>query len=466
MRAPPLLFALALLVCAPALAQGEAPAPPPPAADDALADPSEPSAPADDAPLPADDAPAGTSSARERALEERVKALEERLNALEGVTPTLPQEPPPPQPGEDEPKQGPASILQNLAERIELHGDVVGNYVWNTNDPRGPRKDRNLLRVSDPDHDTFGLVWTTLSLSRSLKDEAGWDWGFRAEFAAGRMVEETLSLDPEFNGGDEINVGEAYAELQLPTPLRVRIRLGRAYGWFGTESLHLGDSQLTTLSVLANFTPYTNTGLFVEVELLEGLSYMQYFGNGAEVVIDNNDAKTFGGRLSYEPTDTLSFALHWIWGAERNDNVHDQRWQLELDVVFEPLTGTELYAMLHLGQEQGASVNGGGVGKFGGGSLAIRQGFLREKEGADAWHKLVFMARGTVYRDQGGANTGLDQTVSEVSAGVEFAPLKFIWIRGEWRLDTSSRKDAFFGKRAVRNRRHQDTWTLAMGVKF
>ncbi|HBP21659.1 MAG TPA: hypothetical protein DEA08_28225, partial [Planctomycetes bacterium] len=69
---------------------------------------------------------------------------------------------------------------------------------------------------------------------------------------------------------------------------------GRAYGWFGTESLHLGDSQLTTLSVLANFTPYTNTGLFVEVELLEGLSYMQYFGNGAEVVIDNNDAKTFG----------------------------------------------------------------------------------------------------------------------------------------------------------------------------
>ena len=405
------------------------------------------------------------TEARLAETESRLAETEARLERLEAGAP----EPDAPE-SADVPSDDPEAeawwqrALRTAEEQIEVHGELVGSFVWNFNDPPG-RRGRNLLRVSDLDHDTFHVTWAKLGLSRSLSGENELDWGFALEVAAGRMVEGTLSLDPDFLGGEEINLANAYVELQVPTPHNpVSIRFGRAYGWFGVESLDLHASQTFSLSWLANFTPYTNTGLFVETELVDGVRYMQYVGNGAEVVDDNNEAKTVGGRLTIAPTDTLSIALHWIWGAEREDNVGDHRLQLELDVVWQPTKQTGLYLMLHYGQDEDGAVDRGGTAKFGGASLAVRQGVWRADE--DTFDHVTLLARWTIFRDQGGNNSGQTQTLNELLAGVEISPLEPFWIRVEGRLDLSSEGDAFLGKRGGMTRGHQGTFGVAAGVHF
>jgi len=403
------------------------------------------------------------AEARLAETEERLAETEARLERLEGGTPAEGEagaaaEPPPEEEGWW------AHAVRTASEHIELHGEVVGSFTWNLNDPPG-RRGRSALRVSDLDHDTFHVTWAKLGLSRALSGEDELDWGFALDVVAGRMVEGTLSLDPDFLGGEEINLGNAYVELQVPTPHNpVSIRVGRAYGWFGVESLDLHASQMFTLSWLANFTPYTNTGLFVETELVDGISYMQYVGNGSEVVDDNNDAKTLGGRLSVDPTDSLSIAFHWIWGAEQANNSADKRLQLEIDVVWRPTDQTGVYVMLHYGQEEDGAVDRGRTAKFGGASVALRQGVWRAAEGE--YDHVVLVTRWTIYRDQGGNNSGLTQTLNEVSVGVEVNPLEHLWLRFEYRLDTSSRGSAFLGKRGLPTRGHQGTLAAAVGVHF
>ncbi|MGE0712936.1 MAG: outer membrane beta-barrel protein [Planctomycetota bacterium] len=430
------------LACAPAArAQDPAPTPAPP-----------PTAPPDQ--------PA--ASGRERALEARLRAVEERLKQLEA-----PKEEEPARGDEDEAERGPLPSWVGAALRgVELHAIGVGSYTWNLADPRR-RQGANLTRVSDLDHDTFSPTFFKLGLSRPVSGENAWDAGVRLEVAAGTMVEETLSLDSRFLGGRPVNLANAYVELQVPScwghPLKVRA--GRAYGWFGLDSLDLWDSPLFSHSYYSNYTPFTNTGLFLETELGGGFSYMQYVGNGSEVVVDNNRSKSVGGRLAWTQSDDLSVALCWIWGNEREANEHDARWQTELDLSWSPLERTDLYLMLHYGQEEGQAL-GGGTAKFGGGSLALRQGLLAPSAEDADWSLLSLLARVSYLRDQGGVNTGLDQALTELTGGVEVKPLEFAWLRLEYRADLSTQPNAFLGHRARMSRRWQSTLTVALGFGF
>ena len=79
---------------------------------------------------------------------------------------------------------------------------------------------------------------------------------------------------------------------------------------------------------------------------------------------------------------------------------------------------------------------------------------------------MSLLGRLSVYRDQGGVNSGLDQTLGELAGGVEVKPTSFSWVRVECRHDLSSRGDAFLGRRGQATRRSMGTLALAIGVGF
>lgn len=445
-RLTPLAIATSVLVfTAAARAQDPAPAP------------EQPPAPAPQTPAPAP-APLGP--------EERIRALEERLAAVEKAQPEVPA------------LEGRVGALEAtlrnvvlaVADQVKVTGLVSGSYTWNLADPPG-RRGTNLLRVSDPDHDTFAVTYAKLGLYRDLSGGNEWDAGFRAELAAGRLVEQTLSLDPDFNGGDEVNLANAYVQLQAPTPLGrpLTITAGRFYGWFGVESLDVPTNPNFSLSVFSNFTPFTNTGVGVGLELVEGLKYTQYVVNGWDLVFDANDSKSYGGQLAFTLDDpATTIALNWLVGAEQASDEEDLRWLVELDLTTKLTETTDLRAALHYGQEEGAAQPGRaggavrGVAKYGGAMLIVRQELYEVREG---FRRFAIGARTSFWRDEGGSKSGLSQTLVDVTGTFEVRFTEHASLRVEWRHDQSNR--AFYlGGRGLPSQHHQDTAAVELNFRF
>jgi len=402
--------------------------------------------------------------------EERIRGLEERLAALEGARPDV---------APLETRVGTLeatlrNVVLAVADQVKVTGLVSGGFTWNLADPPG-RRGTNLLRVNDPDHDTFAVSYAKLGLYRDVSGENGWDAGFRVEVAAGRQVETTLSLDPDFGGGDEVNLANAYIQLQAPTPLGrpLTITGGRFYGWFGVESLDTPTNPNYSLSVFSNFTPFTNTGLGVGLELVENLKYTQYVVNGWDLVFDNNDAKSYGGQLAFTLDDpATTVALNWLVGAEQAGDEEDLRWLVELDLTTKLTETTELRAALHYGQEEGAAQPGRaggptpasirGIAKYGGAMLIVRQELYEVREG---FRRFAIGARTNFWRDQGGSKSGLSQTLVDVTGTFEVRFTEFASLRFEWRHDHSNQ--AFYlGGRGLPSQHHQDTASIELNFRF
>ena len=351
-----------------------------------------------------------------------------------------------------------------LGSSIRLYGHVQASYTYNLTDP-DQRKGANRLRLSDPDHNAFGVPYGKLGLVRSLSGRNEFDAGFRFEVGAGRMVEEVFQ-DPTL-GDRGITVPQAYVDLQLPTPYKaLQLRLGRQYSWFGVESLDLYKNPNFSLSPLTLAVPKTVTGVSLGMDLGAGFRYTQYVVQGWDRVEDNNDAKTFGGQLAWR-ADRLSLALNWVVGAERQnqsfshiDEEDDLRWAVELAARWAPVEGTELRAALLYGQETFPDE----TAKFGGVMVALQQGLLKVED-AD-YHRFTLGLRGSYLRDQGGARTGTDQALGELTATLAVNLLENASLRFEYRRDFSSADDAFLGHRGRPSRSGQDTFALALHYAF
>lgn len=351
-----------------------------------------------------------------------------------------------------------------LGGSILLYGHVQTSYTYNLADP-DQRKGANRLRLSDPDHNAFGVPYAKVGLARPLNGRNELDAGFKLELAAGRMIEEVFQ-DPVL-GDQGLTVPQAYVSLQLPTPFNpLQLRLGRQYSWFGVESLDLYKNPNFSLSPLALAVPRTVTGVSAGMDLGYGLRYTQFVVQGWDRVEDDNDAKSFGGQLAWKGDD-LALALNWIVGAERAASGFnhpggdaDLRWAVELSARYQATPSTELRASLLYGQEE----LGDDTAKFGGFSLLVSQG-LFEVEG-EGFHRLTASLRGSYLRDQGGSRTGVDQALGEVTTTLALNLTRSASLRFEYRHDFSSADDAFLGHRGRPSRSGQDTLALALHYAF
>lgn len=360
-----------------------------------------------------------------------------------------------------------ATPILDALRSVEVYGSVTGSYTWNLADP-GQRRRANRLRLSDADHNTFTIPFAKLGLARRLSGLNEFDAGFGFEIVAGSMVEEAFENDGLFDN-EALNVPQAYVDLQIPTALNaLRMRVGRSYLPFGVESVDPSANPHFSLSYSKQFMPRTVTGLSLGMDLGAGLSYTQWVVNGWDKVLDNNDAKTFAGQLAWELEGAdARFTLSWIAGAERDDNNSDKRWAVELGMQWKPLEDLDLQASLLYGQETIARSypsTGSETAKFGGLTLMGKKSFFLV-EGED-YHRLAFALRGSYFRDQGGSRTGLDQSLAEVTATMEFRPIRDAALRVEYRRDFSSRSDAFRGHGGSLNSDTQDTLSLSLSYAF
>ena len=396
-----------------------------------------------------------TSPSSQSELEDKVKDLQRQLEEVT-VTARRTRE-----------KLEETPILDALRS-VEVYGFVDAAYSFNLADPSG-RRGRNAFRLSDPDHNTFGIPYAKLGLARRVSGLNELDVGFRLEVGAGRMVEEAFNQSSDILGSGSIAIPQASVDLQLPTPYNpLLVRVGRTYSWFGIESLDLPSNPNYSLSHFAQFGPKTTTGLSLGMDLGAGLRYTQYIVNGWDRVLDNNSAKTLGGQLAWtldEPS--VNVALNWVYGAERDDNAHDQRWMVELATAWKPTDSLDLRAAFRYGQEE---ISGqyydepDETAHFGGFLLMAKQSFLKV-ENAD-YYRIALGVRGGVFRDERGSRSGTDQTLGEITGTLTFNLLEIAAFRVEYRHDFSSASDAFAGHRGLNRRSGQDTLSFDLSYSF
>jgi hypothetical protein len=140
--------------------------------------------------------------------------------------------------------------------------------------------------------------------------------------------------------------------------------------------------------------------------------------------------------------------------------VGDRRQLVELDVTWALPSWTEVRGAANIGQEENAAI-GGGIAKFGGLQLIVRQDLARFDDVT-----LYLAGRVTWWRDQGGSRCGTDQTLLEGTATVGLQVLRHGLLRLEVRRDQSSAPDVFPGPTGALTRSTMTTFAFDLSVTF
>lgn len=342
------------------------------------------------------------------------------------------------------------ALKDQLLGRTTVRGALSGGYSYTLSDPEQHRG-ANAHRLSDPDHNSFGLTHGVLGLERRVDPNSDVDVGYAFDLAVGRVVEE--AYDDGLLQSRGIAIGQAYVDLKTPVFGGMKFRAGKEYGWFGLDSVDLSRNFHQSLSYAALSAPRTLMGVSAEIELLDGVTYAQYLVNGSDLAIDTNDAKSLAGRLRLA-SDRASLTLSYMLGADRLDSEGELSWIAEAVATYQLSDVLSIGGLVRVGQEEA----NGSTHEFGLLEAQVRASLFGDR--------FVIGARVSVLHDEDGMITGRDQSLFEVTATAEFRPLDSVGVGLEYRHDQSSEDGAFGGSRGPATRSDQDTVSFFFRVRF
>jgi len=342
------------------------------------------------------------------------------------------------------------ALREQILGRSTVRGALSAGYSYNLADPEQHRGG-NALRLSDPDHNSFGLTHAVLGLERRVDPNSDVDVGYGLDLTVGRVVDE--AYDDGLLQSRGIAVGQAYVDLKTPLFGGMKFRAGKEYGWFGLDSVDLSRNFHQSLSYAALSAPRTLMGVSAEIELLDGVTYAQYLVNGSDLAIDDNDTKSLAGRLRLA-SDRASLTLSYMLGADRFDSEGELSWIAEAVATYQVTDTLSIGGLVRVGQEE---VNG-----------SVREfGLLEAQARVSLFDGLLHLgARASVLHDEDGMITGRDQSLFEVTTTAELRLAEQFGVGAEFRHDESSEDDAFGGSRGAATRSSQDTLSFFVRVRF
>jgi hypothetical protein len=200
-------------------------------------------------------------------------------------------------------------------------------------------------------YDRYQKQFMANGLERGLTkpvDTSKLDAGARAELLFGQDAAVTqsqgLSLGPD---GD---LTEAYVILNVPTGGTdhwIQFKLGKMWTIMGYEVIDdVLDPNLDVGNQFIYLENFTNTGLGVDFKFGPKVDAQLRLINGWDVVVDNNSALSFMGRLGLTPSPSVTIGLLGYVGAEQPDNDSNMRYGFEGLGTFKLGTKTTLVAHL------------------------------------------------------------------------------------------------------------------------
>ncbi|MGD0484555.1 MAG: porin [Gemmatimonadales bacterium] len=326
--------------------------------------------------------------------------------------------------------QAPPPAPEAGHQAIEFHGLVSTSYSYNLNLPTSRT---NQLRVFDVDDAEARLDLVELVVQRPATTP--WDAGFRVDFTAGavsRVVASRGLFRDSTGEGQDIDLHQAFVSVLVPLGSGLRVDAGKFVTGLGYEVIegYDGWNDNATHSFLFGYAiPFTHTGLRASYAVSRALSTMVMVANGWDDVRDNNRGKTVHLQLALAPTSRLLVYLNGIAGPEQDNDSHDYRDVLDVVTTWKPTDRLSVGFNGDWGEEAGAAPGG----------------LTAEWKGVAGYLRLAprgpfaLTLRAETFEDRDGARTGTSQTLSEFTATPEVRLGTSCVVRGDLRLDVSSR---------------------------
>lgn len=257
------------------------------------------------------------------------------------------------------------------------------------------------------------------------------------------------------------NVFEANAGYKLSPAKNVWFDIGIMPSHIGFESAIGKDNWALTRSLVAENTPYFNSGARLSYGSADGkLAISALALNGWQRItrVEGASLMSFGTQIYFKPSDKIALNYSTFFGTDKPDD--DRKWRYYHNVYgifqFTPVIG--LTAGFDFGQEQKVKNNSD---KF---NLLTPVGILRITPG-DKW---AFALRGEYYRDEDGiiiaTGTPNGFKTTGFSGNIDYMPVKNAVLRLE--LRNLSSKDAIFTDKDGNTTKTNTALTFSTAVTF
>ncbi len=231
-----------------------------------------------------------------------------------------------------------SAIMGGLFKGVTVGGFMDVNYMYNfrnhgEGDGSGGDLNRNandkINYVGENEDNSFLFQAFAMFMDKEATDEhpIGWQmhtyWGETAQRItfSGPANDAVAADDGPAGENDRFVVAAANITWRAPVfGKHVNITMGKIYTWIGYELVeNIGNPNYTHGTVYNNAIPFTHTGMSFDVsEFLPsdkwGLTL--YAVNGWDSYIDNNETKSGGFYLTYQPNDDFFISLATIYGGE------------------------------------------------------------------------------------------------------------------------------------------------------
>ncbi len=333
--------------------------------------------------------------------------------------------------------------LDDIKKMLGLSIYLQGGYTYNFKNPDSGEND---LRVFDHESNSFTFDLAELMFT---KDAPLGGVGYRLKLSAGETAKFIHSKGLG-EGDDPFDLTEAYVDYVAPLGRGLKLRFGKFVTMHGAEVIEAKDDMNYSRSFLFNFAiPFTHTGLMAGYAFSDQVSANVYVVNGWDNTSDNNKGKTLGLTLGYTPIDPVALTFNFMYGPEKDDNNHDNRFLFDWVGTFKPIKNTTVVVNTDYATEEHSAADGG----------------TAEWYGVAGYVKYDFSAlfsstiRAEYFDDKDGVRTGTAQKLKEITFTPEFRVAKAIIVRPEYRHDWSDQMSFDTG-----SRKSQDT--IALGVMY
>jgi len=341
-----------------------------------------------------------------------------------------------------------AISVEDIKNALGLSIYLQGGYTYNF---ENPSTGENGLRVFDHNSNSF-----VIDLGEVLfnKDAAVGGLGYRLKLSIGETAKWIHSRGLGDVGKDVFDLTEAYVDYSAALGNGLKLRFGKFVRPLGAEVIEARDNPNYSRSFLFNYAiPFTHTGFMASYPLSDKVSASLYLVNGWDNTDDNNKGKTGALSVGYTPIEQVSTTLNLMYGPEKDDNNHDNKFLLDWVGTVKPIKNLSFILNIDYGTDQHSAPDGGGEGKWYGWALIGKYDF-------NDWFSVAL--RGEYFNDPQGFRIGTAQRLNEVTLTPQFVVAKNL-LRPEYRHDWSD-KESFPGSIGSNQKKDQDT--IALGEMY
>lgn len=387
--------------------------------------------------------------ADEGELLEKIQKLEKRVAELEGK-------------GTQEVAVAKSSIPEKTLDflgQTEISGFVSASYLYDFSQ-HGATTIAG--RGFDGRNNSFTLNKIKLTLDKPVTCSGEkWDAGFRADVIFGQdagLIQSFNAGGPgTFNLGSNGDLEQAFVQVNVPVGNGLIVKVGKMVTLMGVEVIEeVANPNWSAGNQFLYVENFTQTGALLSYKWNDKVDTQLAVFNGWDQLPDNNQDKSFMGRIGFAPDDKTTIGVIGYGGPEQTGNNSNKRYGA--DVVINRKLSDKLnsFVQLDYGKEEGVDATGGDSEWYAAGlwliydftekcGVALRADYLSDKDGVRANPAYI-------------AFTTAPIELTSVTLTLNLKPAANLQVRPEIRWDHSSVNTALNGK--------GDQFTAGLGVAY